>query len=157
MAAQYSALPLTITTPLLTISEQLAVQPGATITVPITFSANGHNVAAAIFSIDYDERWLTFDSTDGDNNTIPDAIHFHAPAPFTASVMVNAADHDGELDVVIADLAPPIATLPDGILVEIVFQVGQPVETTEAAVRFSTAPAVSFSAPTGQNIPLPTG
>ncbi len=38
----------------------------------------------------------------------------HVPAGFTVAVFHDDGDSDGELDVSIADLAPPIATLPGG-------------------------------------------
>ena len=143
--------------PQLFIPDDVTVQAGSSFTLPVTLHLNAHAVAATAFSIDYDETWLTFDPTDGNKDGVPDALRFRGPAAFSLSVMVDNNDADGEIDVVIADLLPPISTLPEGILVELTLRAGHPAAPVDAPVKFSTAAAVSFGTPTGQSIPAPLG
>lgn len=145
-----------------TLSPQLlipnsTVLAGSTFTLPVTLHANAYAVAATAFSIDYDETWLTFDSTDGNGDGVPDALRFRGPAAFSLSVMVDNTDVDGEIDVVIADLLPPISALPDGIMVELTLRAGSPPVPVDAPVKFASAPALSFGTTTGQSIPAPFG
>lgn len=151
-AAHLSALP-----PQLLMPNAVTVLAGTTFTVPVTLQSHGYAVAATAFSVDYDETWLSFDPTDGNSDGVPDAVRFHDPAAFNLSVMVDNNDTDGEIDVVIADLFPPIGALPDGIVVELTLRAGYPALPVDAPLKFSTAPAVSFGNAVGQSILAPLG
>lgn len=153
---QGRAMPL-LQPPQLIIPNDLTVQPGATFTLPVTLHPHDSAVAATAFSIDYDETWLTFDPTDSNKDGLPDAVRFRGPAAFNLAMMVDTNDHDGEIDVVVADLFPPIATLPDGVLLEVTFKAGEPTLSVDAPVKFSKAPMVSFSNAMGQSIAAPLG
>ena len=121
--------------------------------MPINFTANGNSIASLIFSVDYDQTWLAFDPMDSDEDGIPDAVAFNLPGAFNASVTFDEADTDGELDFFIADLFPPLASLPDGAIVSMTLNVGSPPGATEAAVNFSPDPATSFGDTSGQSVP----
>jgi len=139
--------------PTLSLPDQVQAQRGGTVTLPVTFNSGGHAIASTVFSVDYDQTWLTFDPTDSNGDGIPDDITFSTPPAFTPQVAFNPADTDGELDFVIADFAPPLASLPSGIIVSITFAVGTPPATLGAAVNFSQSPAASFGNTAGQSVP----
>ncbi len=71
IASSTSAAPATLTIP-----DDLRVQPGNLVTVPVNFMANGNATAAAVFAITFDPAVLQLDPTDRDGNGIPDAISF---------------------------------------------------------------------------------
>jgi len=139
--------------PVLAIPDQVPASPGGRVTLPINFTANGHHISSLIFSVDYDQTWLTFDPTDSNGDGIPDAVTFNLPGAFDASVTFDGGDTDGELDFFIADLFPPLASLSDGAIVYLTLNVGNPPGTTEAAVSFSSDPAASFGNTSGQSVP----
>ncbi len=139
--------------PALTIPDKAPVEAGHSVAVPVTFTANGNDVSTLVFSIDYDQRWLRFDPTDGDADGIPDAITFNTPAAFTTSATFDAGDTDSEIDILVADLVTPLATLPDGNVLSITFAAGLPTESNEVTVNFSQAPAASFGTPAGESTP----
>jgi hypothetical protein len=147
-----SLLTTATTGPALDIPDQIPASPGGTVTVPVNYTANGNSISAVIFSVDYDENWLSFDPTDSDEDGIPDAITFNLPMAFQGSVTFDGADTDGELDFFIADLFPPLSSLTDRTLVYITFNVGSPSQSTEAAVNFSQDPAASFGNTLGQSV-----
>jgi hypothetical protein len=139
--------------PALAIPDQVPASPGGTVTLPINFTANGHNICSMTFSVDYDQTWLSFDATDGNEDGIPDAITLNLPGGFEASVTFDGGDTDGELDFFIGDLFPPLASLSDGTIVYVTLNVGSPPSATEAAVNFSQDPAASFGNTEGQDVP----
>ena len=111
-------------------------------------TTNASSVAATAFSIDYDESCLSFDDTDGDADNIPDDLAFNLPAGFAVTAFHDLGDTDGEIDVSIADLAPPIATLADDAILTITFtSTCSPATgaTIVAPVGFSSDPAATFS------------
>jgi hypothetical protein len=139
--------------PGLTLPDRVPAAPNSTVTLPVSFTAGGHQISSLIFSLDYDPTWLSFDPTDGDDDGIPDAVTLSLPSGFSASVMFNAGDTDGELDFFVADTFPPLAWLPDGTLASVTLHTGNPPTSTEAAVDFSTDPAISFGNTAGQSVP----
>lgn len=142
-------------TPVLALPVAVLTSPGSTVTLPITFSSNGHAISSMVFSVDYDQDYLGFDTTDYDGNGIPDAITLNLPAGFDASVSLDPGDAGGELDLFIADVAPPLTALPDGILVAITFSVTHqpgPGARAIATVSFSGSPSASFGNDRGQSV-----
>jgi hypothetical protein len=139
--------------PVLTIPDQVPASPGGMVTLPVNFTANGNSIASMIFSVDYDQTWLTFDPTDSDSDGIPDTVTLDIPSAFNASVTFDGGDTDGELDFFIADTFPPLASLPDGAIVSMTLNVGSPPSVTEAAVNFSQDPVASFGDTSGQSVP----
>jgi uncharacterized protein YkwD len=138
--------------PVLDIPNTIVAAAGATVDVPVFFVANGAEVASIAFSLDYDETLLTFEATDSDNDDIPDALSFNLPAGWTPIVLHNAADTDGEIDIVAFDQQSPITSLSDGKLFTLRFTVGTPSEATAADVGFSANPSATFGDPSGQNV-----
>jgi len=121
--------------------------------LPVNFTAHDNSISSVVFSVDYDETWLTFNPTDSDEDDIPDAVTFNLPGAFDASVTFDEGDTDGELDFFIADLFPPLTSLSDGAIVSMTLNVGSPPSGTEVTVNFSPAPAASFGDTSGQSVP----
>jgi hypothetical protein len=81
---------------------------------------------------------------------------FYLPAQFQPFLTFDSNDASGEIDIVIADFAPPLSGLPDGEpLLTLTFEVicepplGQ---SRSAPLLFSTEPSPSFSDPNGQSV-----
>ena len=138
--------------PLLDIPDQIPASAGNTVTVPVNFKANGNAISTIVFSVDYDEKRLSFDPTDGDEDGVPDAITFNLPAGFNGSVAFDGSDTDGELDFIIADVFPPLSALPDRTIVYIRLNVGNLPQSGEAAINFSRDPVASFGNTSGQSV-----
>ena len=146
--------------PALAMPAQVSAPPGGFTTVPVSFSANGHSITSLAFSVDYDETWLALDPADHDGNGIPDAVIFSLPGDFTASVTFDESDADGEVDIFIGDIAPPLTSLSDGPIAFMILNVASSPGATRGAVRFSLDPAASFGDTSGQSVPgtaTPTG
>jgi hypothetical protein len=116
-------------------------RPGPTSAGP---GAGPDEIAAAVFSIDYDETRLGFNSSDANGDGIPDAIIPSVPAAFEMTVLFDPGDTNGELDFVIVDLDGAQATLPEGNLFSITF-VSQADTQGTASVSFAGAPEVSIA------------
>lgn len=151
-------LPITVEssgTPLLFVREEIVGVTGESVVVPVEFGGSGLDISAVAWSTDYDETCLDFDPTDADLDGIPDAIEFVTSAEFVPTVFVDLADDDGELDIILADIGLPLATLPDGVLANITFTVvcdpGN--GSVLAPVGFSNDPAASFGNNQGQDVP----
>lgn len=124
--------------PELAIPDQIRAASNSRVAIPISFTANGNDIAAFDSSVDYDETWLgPCDPTDHDKDGIPDSISFTVPDGFSLGAMCNPDYTDGEIAVAIADFSPPYSSLPDGTFITITLAVGSPSSTTEAAVNFS--------------------
>ena len=147
-----------INQPTLFIDPNIPARPNSTVDVPVQFNSGGEDIAAIIFSIDFDEVCLGFDPIDGDLDGIPDAITFNLagePSPPTLGVTFDAADADGELDFVIADFTLPFTPIPDGTLVTVTFDTlctPDPGMNLIAPVLFSDDPQASFGGTSGQSI-----
>ena len=142
--------------PKLSIPNNIPAVFGSTVAVPVSFAANGHDIGAVVFSLDFDQACLTFDPTDDDLDGVPDAISFSVPGSFESSATYDASDTDGEIDVAILDPSSPIAALPDGIFADVIFTAAcepQPAQTIVAAVGFSQDPQATFSDTSGVDIP----
>ena len=101
-------------------------------------------IAAAVFSIDFDQTKLGFDSSDANGDGIPDAIISSLPAAFEITVLFDPGDTSGELDFVIVDLDGAEAILPKGNLFSITF-VSQAGTQGTATVAFSETPEASIA------------
>ena len=140
--------------PSLSIPTDIAAGSPGTVVVPIVFQRNQSGVAALTLSIDYDPACLTIDVS-GDA-TAADSVNFLLPPQLRGSVLFDAADTDGELDIVIADYSPPLSTLPDSDpLVEVTFTVvcdPGAGKTIVSPVLFSQTPRASFSNTLGRAV-----
>ncbi len=139
--------------PMLSVPDNIPAQPAASVVVPVSFAAGGAAISSMVFSIDFDQAWLVFDPTDSDGDGVPDAVNFNLPVAFTGSVTYDAGDTDGELDFFIADVFPPLASLPDDALISITFGTGNPAAVTTAQIAFSIHPPASFGNTSGQSVP----
>ncbi len=138
--------------PALTIADQIAASGGSAVQVPISFAADGSEIAALTFVIDYDETWLSFATTDANNDSIPDALSLSLPEGFSASV--PAVDTTaGTISIFVGDTVAPLAALPDGVIATLTFTVGNPGSPANAAVGFAASPVVSFGSTTGASVP----
>jgi PKD repeat protein len=127
--------------PQLTIAQAVDGAPGGTVSLALSFAAQGQNVSSLLFSIDFDEQRLSFSTVDSDNNCAPDAIQFSAalPASFIKCADFDAADTNGEIDVRIADFSATPRTLSSGVLLTMTFAVRANAADSLAPVRFALA------------------
>jgi len=123
--------------------------------VPVTFAANDHSITSLAFSVDYDETWLALDPTDRVGNGIPDAVVFSLPGDFTPSVIFDESDADGEVDIFIGDISPPLTALSDGPIAFMILNAASSPGRTEGAVLFSLDPSASFGDTSGRSVPGP--
>ncbi len=106
--------------------------------------------------MDYDHTCLAFDTTDTNLDGIPDSIELSIPAAFNfVSVSFSSGDTDGEIDLLLADAASPLSSLPDGTIAEITLTTTcppDPGQSIVAPIAFSSEPPASFSDTFGQNV-----
>ena len=134
--------------PQLSIPSSIPANPNSTVVVPVQFTSNGNNIASTVFSIDYDENWLTFD------DTIPNAINFNLPTDFSGACSSDITDPDGEIDCFILDPLVPLASLPDSVVVNITLRTKNPPTPVSAKAGFSAnSPPASFGGTSGQSVP----
>lgn len=135
---------------------ETAVFYNRSITVPITLNTNELAVAAATFSVDYDANCLNLNPADNDEDGIPDAVVFNLPPGFQASVQVDQGDEDGEVDIFVADVLPPLDALTDGLIATLELSAlcqPTPGSKIDASVNFAMAPYATFSNADGRTIP----
>ncbi|MEM7132440.1 MAG: hypothetical protein AAF702_39420 [Chloroflexota bacterium] len=141
--------------PTLILPNDLSVQAGQSITIPIQFESNEHNIAVAIFSLDIDEACLRFDPIDEDDDGQLDNVTFNVSPAFNSSATFDGDDLDGELDFTILDTFPPLASLQSGVLATITFDTictPKPGEVIASDLLFSSDPAVSFGNTAGKSV-----
>ena len=135
----------------LSLPATLTANAGQTVALPVRLTGSDQRVAAAIFALDFDPTLLHFDPTDRNGDTLPDAVTLALPAGVTPKIMVAA--QGGQLQFVLADLAPPFTPLPDGDLavIHLTAQATQPTTTT---VAFATKLPASLGGVWGQRLPV---
>jgi hypothetical protein len=134
--------------PQLSISSNIPADPNSTVVVPVLFTSNGNNISSIVFSIDYDETYLQFDEN------LPNALDFTLPVDFAGQCSPDQADPDGEIDCFIIDPLVPLASLPDGVILNITLKTKNPLSPVSARVGFSAnSPPASFGSDTGQSVP----
>lgn len=132
-----------------------AVVVAGTVELPVTLDSAGHPISGVLFSIDYDQSCLAFQGADADGDGLPDGFRSLAPPQFSVSAAFDAADSDGEIDVIILDFSLPFAQLSDGPLAILRFTatcVPDYAAIVRVPVEFSTSPPASFSNPLGRNV-----
>ena len=133
--------------PVISIPTGIWAQPLSTVVIPVHFSANGAQIASMVFSIDYDERYLRFDSA------LPDAIVFSLPAAFVGQCSPDTIDTAGEIKCFVMDPAAPLTALADGVFLSVTLRTQSAPDPTLASVGFSrTSPPFSFGSTTGQSV-----
>jgi hypothetical protein len=88
-----------------------------------------------------------------DGNGIPDGVILNLPGAFEARVTFDGDDADGELDIFIADITPPLSAVSDGIVGFVTLNADHSRVTAERSVRFSLEPAASFGNTLGLSVP----
>ena len=133
-----------------------ASTPATQLPCPFASRAPIRKLPRSVSRPDFDQSCLAFDEADEDENGVPDAISFDMSPQFFSSVSYSGEDTDGEIDIIIADYSPPLATLSDSErLISVRFTaVCQPADAAGAFVwiDFSSEPPVSLSGPTGQPV-----
>jgi hypothetical protein len=151
-AAFTPRLPSTSASLSLDLPAMVPAKPGGKVTLPVMLTKQGSPVNSLIFSLDYDQTWLSFDPTDGNQDGLPDAVNFNLPSGFSRVVTFDAKDPDGELDFVVFNPASPSLELPDGAVANVTFDVKNPPGDFLAKVDYSQDPAASFGSTTGQSV-----
>jgi len=141
-----------LASPNLVIPSGLSVKSGETISVPVSYTSGGNQISSLVLSIDFDQTALSFNSTDGNGDGIPDAVHFNVPATFTKSASYLASDTDGELDIVLFSFSQNQTYLADGTLITVDFTAGVTTTQKTAAVNFSQDPKPSFGTVSGGSV-----
>lgn len=149
---QCTTVAIPATAPSLALPDHVFALRGSTVVLPLHYTANGNNVSALLFSINYDQTKLRFNPIDSNGDGIPDAVQFSNvfPAGFITSVSFDANDTNAELDFIITDFSATPRAIPSANLVYITLEVlaASPVGV-DAPVGFATA---SFGG-TGGDIP----
>ena len=150
--------------PFLTASPKVAlIVPGTPVhlpmgatsfTLPVNLNATAGSLSSTAFSLDYDTACLSINPADSNGDGIPEAIT-GLPGGFVNSIMLDTADADGELDVAMWDVTPPLASLPAGALLKIKFDIlpaCQGPADKSTFVKFSSAPTPTFSDANGKAV-----
>ena len=126
-----------------------------TVDVPVRLATAGRSLGSVAFSIDYDASCLDPDVDDDGNIDSYTVNATNVPADFTVTVTFDALDTDGEIDVSIADVDPPVATLINGDLLRVHYAVtcpAIPVTPVDAAMAFSLDPSATFGDAASQDV-----
>lgn len=119
----------------------------AAVAVPIVLQNAGGDLTAAIFSLDL-APGVAFDPADGDADGLPDAVTMHYAGSFR-SITYHPDDTDGEIHVMLADLAAHPLRLPAGPLFEITVDPGS--LAPAAAIVFGADPPPSYGRSDGSS------
>jgi hypothetical protein len=123
----------------------------------VTYTANGNDIAALFFSVDFDEANLIFDDTNTTGLPWPDSITVNPlinPFIFSIGFTYEPGDTDGELDFTFTDTTLPFTALPEVDLVTITFIAGP--NTAVAPVNFSQDPNATAGNTVGADVPVTT-
>lgn len=133
--------------PMLSIPSLIPAASNDTVAVPVSFTGNGNDISSIIYSVDYDQTWLTFDPT------VPFSITLNVPPGFVGGCSYDLSDLDGEFDCYLLDPAEPMLPLPDQVVATIILRAGGAPGGTVAPVTFSLDPEVSFGNLYGEDVP----
>ena len=134
----------------LAVADQQA-SPGAKATLIVTLNTGGHQIAAATFALALDPAVLHFDTTDADEDGVPDAITLNTPASMLKSVNWNPEAK--LLEVALFGMSLPLPTLTDGPLAAITVTVAA--DTTAHTIPLVLA-LVSLGDPDGNDVLVTT-
>lgn len=143
--------------PLIDVPDRIPANVGESAAITVNLDSDGEDISGVIFSLDIEPECLAFNPGDGDGDGIPDAATFVLPPQFSPSLSYQADDPDGEIDVVITDYSPPLASLSNGPLLVLRFDVVCEPDATDNSrisdILFSAYPPPSFGNPAGQSVP----
>ncbi|MFL7890586.1 MAG: cohesin domain-containing protein [Anaerolineales bacterium] len=137
----------------LTLPESYPAIPRQQVSLPVSLDPKGKLLTSLVFSIDLDQSWLSFDSSDGNHDGVPDSISLNLPPGYVASTAYDPGDTDGELDVVIYYPGVASTPLPAGNLMTFKLKAGAPQGNFVAEVKSSLDPQASFGSTTGTSVP----
>lgn len=143
------------------VAAQLAL-PGQAVTsaagqiaVPVQLTTNGHAISSVAIELHYDAAQLTLDHTDGDQDGVPDAVALQLPATMgQAQTVVRVDATTGTLQILITDVAAAPATLPDGPLATVTFDLVGEKASGNIDSRLTLDEATSLGSAAGQAVPL---
>jgi len=130
--------------PSLTIASNIPADPNSTVFVPVTFQSNGNSVASMVYSIDFDQTYLSINPTEAFSITM------NLPSGFSGSCLYHPLELNGEVDCTIFSF--PVKSLPDGVITTILFHTANPASGVNAFVNFAEDPPVSFGGIDGFSI-----
>lgn len=130
--------------PSISMDSNVAASANSTVDMPVRFKSNGTSISSIIFSIDYDQNYLTFDPT------LPNSITMSLPNGFVGGCTPNIVDPFAEINCFLYDPAPPLTALTDGVLATIRLRTKSAANGTNAVVAFSTTNPTSFGNTSGQ-------
>ena len=122
---------------------------GATTTLTVTLNTGGNGIAAATFALGLDPAVLHFDTTDADEDGVPDAITLNTPPGMSRSVTWNPAAK--RLEVAVFGMSLPLPTLTDGTLATVSIAVANDTSATSTPLALDL---VSFSDADGNDLPF---
>ena len=136
----------------LSLPADLLAEVGGAVQVPVHFESDGQAISSVIFTLDFDQSLLSFDSTDSDSDGVPDAVQFHGVASNVQSVSLESEGGTGSLRFLVSDLAETPRVLLDGLLVTVTLDLLTTADELNSAVRFSRFPAASFGDVLGRSV-----
>ncbi|MCP4662046.1 MAG: hypothetical protein GY856_42120, partial [bacterium] len=138
------------TVPRIVVTGTAPVGTGEPAWIHVRLEPNGAEIGSVAFSLDLDPAVFVLDEIDADSDGVPDRLLFPNGEPGMAVVSFDAADTDGELDLLLADLS--LATLAAGVLVEIGLPVPAGTYEPPEGLSLSSAPPASFGTVTGLDV-----
>lgn len=110
--------------PFLDIPDDLTGNQGQTVEVPLNLTANGDQISAVAFTLGFDTQCLAFDTTDSNNDGLPDAITLNQATGFQLGVNIDNAGQ-GSLGLVVSPEAstPPLPTFSNGAVATVTFTI----------------------------------
>jgi hypothetical protein len=111
----------------------------------VRLTSAGLGLGGVAFSLDYDATCLDPDTND---DGVLDLVTNNPPGDFSVTILFDESDSDGEIDISIYDMSPPVAALPEGemLAIQLMPTCAPALQTTVVApVLFSLDPSPSFS------------
>jgi len=132
--------------PDVSLPERFPGTSGEILEIPIQFFANQTEIAAMSFAIDYDQRWLTFDSS------VNDPFVFTLPSGMTGNCAVDATNPDGEITCSVDNGTTPPVLLENGVFLTFKLRALNVPANTLVVIRFASDPSPTFYDPAGNTI-----
>jgi hypothetical protein len=143
------------TTAALTIATAIPALDGHTVQLPVLLTTTRADVMAAAFALDYDPSRLTFDPTDANGDSLPDAIVF-TQSGADRQLLVQVDAQRGVIKLFVGAVTATAAPFGDGVLAVLTFRVKEGINaaTLASAVTFQAEAPVSLGDRTGQSLPV---
>jgi len=127
-------------------------QFGKHVTLPISLDTQGKQVNSTVFSVDFDQTWLSFDNSDANGDGVPDSLTWNLPVGYKGYVFFDPARTNGELNFAVFNAASSAAVLPDGTLLNLKLNVKNGTGSFLAQVKSSSDPLASFGGTNGESL-----